>query len=643
MRLVDLQVGTDNGVHLELHPRLNVVIASAALQERVAALLGRAYVLAGTEVTGTVDGGDYLTPLDPTAVVALDLIGEGLDRIGPADLPAPDPTARQRARAVLEARIDAATTARGELVGERDRIARLHAATEAAVAAGTEEREECGARREALDVSAGALDARRPALAAERDSAGHAADVAAGRLEELCGVRAALATELGPGEDGADIRMGDDTGELVALVDRAGALGGLPAQQMDEVRTWLRDVARSQVPVRADAQALLAEVDAVERAWQLVARPGVEGDSEVAALASERADLDTNHQLLRGLAASGMLGDTAKSQIDASHIALLQASKAQEADAAAAEQAVLARYGFDSYLEYTIATSTRSVGQAVEAKLADLEEHIESLDRDLAAARSRVAGRIEQLAAAREPAQQKVSALLGFRPEGSSIDVLSRIPEVPHSVTRLTLAVDEAIETARDEVARYRGTIADLDDEEVSLGERARELVGQREQIDARIADLDAALADAVPEAGSLAGRLADAEAGVVNATRDLSGITDERDQLDAVPADRYGPDDVVPVVEAVLRRLDPWATNPPPVVLCDTFGPLPPAQAIAALEAVTARADRSQILYLTSSSEVRDWAKRLDPSVGRLINLAHGRWSPRRLGRKVLGRRQSG
>ena len=86
MRLVDLQVGTDNGVHLELHPRLNVVIAPAA-PRRGAALLGRAYVLAGTEVTGTVDGGDYLTPLDPTAVVALDPIGGCLDRIGPADLP----------------------------------------------------------------------------------------------------------------------------------------------------------------------------------------------------------------------------------------------------------------------------------------------------------------------------------------------------------------------------------------------------------------------------------------------------------------------------------------------------------------------------------------------------------------------------
>ena len=67
----------------------------------------------------------------------------------------------------------------------------------------------------------------------------------------------------------------------------------------------------------------------------------MEGDPEVVALASKRADLDTNHQLLRGLAASGMLGDTAKSQIDASHIALLQASKAQEADAAAAAKETL--------------------------------------------------------------------------------------------------------------------------------------------------------------------------------------------------------------------------------------------------------------------------------------------------------------
>ena len=156
----------------------------------------------------------------------------------------------------------------------------------------------------------------------------------------------------------------------------------------------------------------------MERPGSWLREPGVEGDSEVAALASERADLDTNHQLLRGLAASGMLGDTAKSQIDASHIARCsRRPRPRRPMRPLLEQAVLARHGFDSYLEYTIATSTRSVGQAVEAKLADPR----STSRASIATWPRHGPGSpgeSSSSPAREPAQQKVSALLGFRPEG---------------------------------------------------------------------------------------------------------------------------------------------------------------------------------------------------------------------------------
>jgi hypothetical protein len=643
VRLVDLQVGAERGVHLELHPRLNVVVAGAAVQERIASLLGRAYVLAGSEVTGTVDGGGYLTPFDPTAVVALDLVGDGLPLIGPGDLPAPDPTALRTARDAAAAEVEVVREQLRRAVDERDHLFRLRDATAAAVAAGAEERDGCLARLADVDQTVAALDQRPAAIAAERTVAVDAADAATRRLHELHGVREELAAALGPAEDGAAIRMGTDTAALAAIVDRAAGLGGLRADQHVEVQRWLADVTSGTAPVSAAAQALIAEVQAIETAWQQVASAGIEGDPAVAALAAERADIGGNHDVLVGLSASGLLGDTAKTQIDAAHVAVLQAGKGQQDAAVAAELEVLARYGFDSYLEYTIATSTRGVGQAVEAKLAELTERISALDAALGQARTAAAARIEQLAAQREPAQQKVTAFLGFRPDGSSLDHLTRVPEVPHVVMRLTLTVDEAIEAANDEVVRYREMVAELDEEERTLSVRAGELADQRQQLTARIADLEEVLGRAAPEADALVARSQAADAAAVAAGEAVAAALAEVDRIDGLPLDRYTRDDVPAVIEAIIGRLDPWSPAPPPVVLSDTFAPMAADDAVAALEALVTRAERNQVLYLTSNAGVRDWARTLDPAVGRVVVVSQGRWSPRRLGRKVLGRRADG
>ncbi len=640
MRLVDLQVGAERGVHLELHPRLNVVVAGAAVQERIATLLARAYVQAGSEVTGTVDGGGFLTPFDPTAVVALDLAGDGLPLIGPGELPAPDPTPRLSARAGAVERVDAAREQLRRTIDDRDHLARLRDATYAAVAAGTDERDGCLARLADIGAAVEALQHRPAEILTERTVAIDAAEAATRRLEELQAVRIELAAALGPAEDGAGIRIGADTGPLVALIDRAAGVGGLRAEQHREVQRWLGEVAAGTAAVSPAAQALMAEIHAVESAWQQAASVGIEGDPTVAALAAERNDLGSNHELLLGLQSSGLLGDTARSQIDAAHIALLQAAKSQQAAAADAEQQVLARYGFDSYLEYTIATSTRSVGQAVEAKLDELTQHIASLDAALAEARAAAAGRIEQLAAQREPAQERVTAFLGYRPDGSSLEHLARVPDVPHVISRLTLTLDEAVEAAQEEVVRYRDMVGELDDEQATIAARRQELDEQREQLAARIADLEDVLARAVPEAEAMAARVQAAEQAAAAASDAVAAATAEVERIDAVPTDRYSRDDVPAVIEAIVGRLDPWSSAPPPVVLCDTFAPLAADDAVVALEALVTRAERNQILYLTANPAVRDWARSLDPAVGRLVIVSQGRWSPRRLGRKVLGRR---
>lgn len=638
MRFVDVVVGTDPGVSLELHPRLNVVVAGAAEQERIAALLGRAFVLAGTEVTGTIDGGSYLTPFDPTAVVALDLVGEGVPLLGPGELPPPDRRARDAEMARARAEIVDGEREVQRISGELDDLAKVLAATTAAIDAGNEELDACTDRRHDVEASIATIDARPVALAAERQAATDAAAAATGRLEQLRLVRSELGAALGPAEDAASVRIGDDTEVLKHLVERAGTLGGLRADQQAEALRWLADVTAGRAPISAAAQSLIAEVSQIEGEWQLLSRRGIEGDPDVALLAHEQNDMESNVSLLDGLSASGVLGDTAKSQIDAAHIALLQAAKPQQEALAVAEHEVLSRYGFDSYLEYTIATSTRSVGQAVEAKRQELRERLTEVETRLVAARSSAAGQIEEMAARREPARERMVRLVGHEPEGPPLDAVARVPEVPHAVTRLTVSLDEAVEAAQDEVVRYRQAVAELDEEEQALTDRSLELSTQMEQLTARSNDLDTVLARAGDELVSLTDRRGVLDAAAQQATQDLHRITEHLGVLASVPADRYGPDDVGPVVEALAARIDALVGSSGSVVLCDTLAPMPSQQAGEVLRSLAARSVDVQLLYLTGGASWRDWGRSIDPSLGRLI-VVSSRWSPRRLGRKVLRR----
>ncbi len=640
MRLVDLEVAVEHGISFELHPRLTMIVAPAPLHERLAAQLSKAFVLAGTEVTGTVDGGGFLTPFDPTAVVALDLVGDGLRVVGPNVLPPPDPTPRRAAREQLVAQLDHRRRELRSIADERGHVERLAAATTAAITAGTSERDECSARLTDLMSTVATLDARPAALSAERSAATNAADVANARLVELRALRAELATVLGPSEDGATIRMGDDLSVMIELVDRAGTLGAISSEQQAELQTWCVAVAASSAPIRDDAKDLIAQVEGLDRAWQRVAQLGIEGAPAVARLVSDQHDLVTNQRLLADLAASGLLGDTAKSHIDAAHIAVLQAPKSEQAAAVADEQTMLARYGFDSYLEYTIATSTRSLGQAVQAKLDELDAAIAQVGHDLGLARTTAATEIERLAAEREPAQERVTALLGYRPAGSSVGALCTVPSVPHAVTRLTLTVDEAIELAQDEMVRYREVQTELDDEGQTVVAQLGELHEQRDQLAGRLSDLDEVIARAITEREVLVQRQGELDRRAAEVTTLLAECGVEIDRIDGVPTDRYHDDDLPLVVDAVVSVLGGTSSGSDPVVMSDTLAPMGEL-ATAALEEVARQAEQHQVLYLTSDPAMRTWAKRLDPTVGALVDLGPGRWSPRRLGARVLGRRQ--
>ena len=62
---------------------------------------------------------------------------------------------------------------------------------------------------------------------------------------------------LGPSEDGATIRMGDDLSVMIELVDRAGTLGAISSEQQAELQTWCVAVAASSAPIRDDAKDLI--------------------------------------------------------------------------------------------------------------------------------------------------------------------------------------------------------------------------------------------------------------------------------------------------------------------------------------------------------------------------------------------------
>lgn len=639
MHLVDLQVGADKGIHLELHPRLTVIQAGTKIQERIASLLGRAYVLAGSEVSGTADGGGYLTPFDPTAVVALDLDGDGLDVIGPSDLPPPDPASHEAARLAALAETDRRSEELRQRSVERDNVSRLHEATRAAVDSGTKERADALLRLAELDEAVASSTERSPELDDEHRAAVAATEAARLRLEELRSVRAELADALGPSEDGSHLRIGDDTTELATLILRVGALGGLRPGDPGEIEAWLTGLRDGTTPIRADAAALAVEVNDVESAWQQAASLGIEGDPEVVRLAAERADIGENHELLLGLAESGLLGETAKSQIDAAHVAVVQAVKSDEAAAVEAQAQVLARYGFDSYLEYTIATSTRSVGQAVESKLIELVSRVDDLDAALVAARTAAADHLDRLATAREPAQQKVTEFLGYRPAGSSLDHLARVPQVPVPVTRLTVTVDDAIDAAVEELQHLRDAVVDLEAERTALEERSAELAERRSGLSSRIAELDSVLSRAETEAVTLSERLRRAEAAEADAAEMLSTASSEVNRLDELGTLGYTHEDIAHVVDSLVERIEPKSETGDPVLLHDTFERFDGTLALAALEVLTSRIEHGQVIYLTGDRAIAVWARTLDPTVGRFIAASQGRWSPRRFGRKVLGR----
>lgn len=642
MRLVELHLDADRPIDLVLHARLTVIIADDVAGQRIASVLARAYVLAGLEVAGTLDAGGYMTPLDPTAVVALNLDGDGLRTLTSADLAPPDPYRREAARIAAQAERDRLEPLVDDARAELGRARRRHDATVAAVAAGQDELATSIERRDDLDTATAALEQRPPELERELAAAAAAVDAAVARIEELVAVREALVDELGPSGDAAHLRMGDDVSALVDLVERGAAIGGISAETHPEVLGWLVAVQDSSAPVHPDAEGLIRDSADIERAWEVAAAAGVEGDAEVEAASRRRKALSEQRELLDGLARSGMLGDTAKSEIEAAHVAVTKAHghHSREHDQAlAGEDEVLARYGFDSYLDFTIATSTRSVGQKAQAKLRSVTDELASAERDLVRSREDAAARLQALADQREPVRERIAAFLGSWPDGPAEPLLAAIPAVPAAVAAVSGELDASVDAARDEARRYREVIQELDDERGTLEIRGQELTAQRAHIDERITGIERLLSKAEPEVAAAAVRVDDSAAAANGAAAELAAARHASEELDDAAADTYTAEDIPAVIDALMSRLDPWAPEPMPVVLHDTLAPLGADGVTAVLSALLAGASRTQLIYISDDRSLRPWAEGMASSQVACVELHRPRWLQRRLGRRAASR----
>jgi hypothetical protein len=640
MRLVEVRLEHDRPIRLALHRRLTGVVAPTEDRDRLAAVLGRAWVLAGSELEGVIDAGGYLTPLDPTAVVALDLDGDGLPVVGPDVVPPPDPARHEAQLRAAAAERDRWQVAVDEAVAELEDLQRRREATRAAIEAGRAERHEALQRRDDLVRQRAALAERPSHLARERAVAATAVAAAAARIDEVRHVADRLAAVMGPDGDARHLRNGDDTSEFRAVVERGGSVGAVRPSSLAVSLEWLAHVASGDAPVRSDAATLIrAEAD-IEHRWQEASSLGVEGAAEVVAARERRDRLSEDRRTLEGLARSGVLGDTARSEIEAAHAAVGRARSAAEVEEARrAEDLALSRYGFDSYLDFTIAMSTRSVGQKAEEKLARIVDELAETEKALEDARRLAAERLERLAEAREPVRRRITDYLGTRPEGPGAPLLALIPEVPPEVAGLTAEVDAALSAAREELVRHEDLLRELDEELAGLTDRLAELDDQIARVDERSGQIENLLTRAEHDADAVATRSEAAERRRRDAEAALSASWRAYEELVDGGAPGYSADDLPPVVEAVAEEVTVGRPHGTPVVLVDTFAPLGPDLLDGALDALSYRLGGTQLVYLTDDRGLVPWARSLSGATGSGQVIPRRGWLQRRLGRRAIRR----
>lgn len=605
---------------LVLHPRLTVVWGEPGQLAELTALLESLYSGAGSTVGGTVEYSGFAMPLDQTTVVSLDVHGSGLRTVDLSLLE----QSRSRIRADLAARVDARLgelDARSRLLAEEaESLRRRKAAAAAASAAVSDELDQCGhlledlvERHESAVRAPGELRSAIDAAREEERLGGHALAVA----EELAPSVLDALDPMGPSV--VALRLGSDCTGQEATLAEARSAGLLPEDHAAALGQWFAEVGTGTAEVSQHVMGMLDEIQLLEQEWEELSARGVEGDLVVTEARERLAEVAVRTSNLEELAGSGLIAERARSAIDAAH----------EAADAAEEHRVLELYGFDSYLDYTIALSTRSVGDAIEATVDRARaESVRATDA-LEMAREQAAAALGELNDRRSALRRRIADATGAEPESLSPDVLATIPQLPKELLDAPSVVEASLQALRGRLEASREVLA----------ERVSEL---DDLVDPEVIRI---------ELETARGRLADLEVLLVQAEQvhdqavellersgsEADALSAEREELLAegsvlgTGGTESTATEVAVMIRAVTEQVACGGGEPMPVLLTDSFSSFG-RSATEVLDAVVTATPGVQFVYLTHDESVVSWAKRLGAGDGALVRLGRRRWLGRRL-----------
>ncbi|MCB1005848.1 MAG: hypothetical protein KDB35_16820 [Acidimicrobiales bacterium] len=592
MRLLRLHDHAPGGADIELHPRLSVVsgLAPEARERLVAALAalpgGRAEG-AADGVTGTLEVNGIVLDLEPEALALLDLDPRLETVVTAGDLRAPGPTTGDG---------EGGTTPDGSApdpaaVEQARRSARDAAATHDLLRRSVEELEESHrrvqARRAALALALADADLGAPAPT--EPSTGDAVEVAhtvvrsatvvldsPGPTAEAVAAIASAAARV----DRLRTRRDETLAELEPLVDLevgpvTAALAAVP-----------RGDAAAEVPDPA-AQAAADELEAAVAALEAYDER-LESTGQGPLGAYRRLDESQRRFLAAEAAVRPPVVDPAEAQaLEAAHDQVLEAElrltaaripgkklKERLDEAAAAEQAVLARMGFATYTAFVMSTTVPVVSPELRAAHEQAQRDYEQAD----AAFARAVAAVEQdpqratLAVAVESAQAAARRLVDVTDERDLVAALRARtvadPEQAGAAARSVAGLRAALEDAGVDFGDLELSDGDVIDvasawlaDMADAIERREALEATLRAVEAEVAEAEAGLARLETSAPSAAG-LADPEAGAgtpPSADAASEATTDPVDAAGDAPLDPDGDagDDGADDLQASLAGLD--------------------------------------------------------------------------------------
>jgi hypothetical protein len=620
MRFTEITHEDRNWSPLVLHPDLTVIWGESGQLAELTEVLEFLYSSAGSAVGGTIEYAGFAMPLDQTSVVSLDIHGSGLRTLDMSLLE----QSRSRIRAELDSRIasrlEELDAASKPLTSEAESLRRRQAAASAAMAAVIEEQRHNSDIVDDLAERHESASRRPEELRAEIDAARQSQEVSERTLGAAAELAPSVLEALDPmGASIASLRLGSECPDIIAALAEADSVGLLPAEHAASIGQWLAEVAAGTAEVSQQIAGMLEEIQRLEDEWQVLSSLGVEGDQDVNEARECLDEVSTRTANLEELASSGLLAERARSEIDAAH----------EAADGAEEHRVLQLYGFDSYLDYTIALSTRSVGEKIEAVVDRARAELVRATDALEMARENAATVLGELNERRDGLRERIAATTGVEPESLSADVLATIPQLPEVLLEVPAAVEASLgsferelEASREALAGRRAEWDDLADPE--------SIRAEMDTCRARSAELEMLLERAEEVHLRATESLENTESELAKLLAEREELLVERSMLQVNSLETTATE-VAVVIRAAAEQVVVADCEPTPVLLADSFSSFGGA-APEVLGAVVASAPGVQFVYLTQDDSMAAWAKKQRSEVGALIRLGRRRWLGRRL-----------